>query len=683
MPAPLRKALDQAHRGEYRAMQMLAAAEAKARSAGDGATATLAAAASLLAGQSLGHYRRFEECLAALAGLRAGDAAFGAPAQDLLAHAGLLAGLLMLAPRDPDADRTVERIVRLLELDVDVNLKFAAGRVVLFYSDPRELRVLGHHVDALLEPLVDDPALTSFRLGRWLIFKLRTAAHAKDRSLYAHTLRQAQALAARTGEPGVVVQLALSEVDEALPLRDAARLERARASLAAAVRPGDLGSMRALDWVDGRIALSRGEGDRALFHALRARRYGEEAGLPKPVQGVQVALEAQARAMTRDFDGARRVFREAASMVAVLHAEEMRDMLRMVDAWEAVLARRDDATALLREAFAASRARQFYDSFDGNPRLGATLCALALEREVEPEFVSRIIALNHYAPPPEAGRRWPWPVVVECLGGFAIRARGEPVATRGKAQKKPLDLARLLASANGRNLDKRRIVDLLWPDAEAGDATAALDMTLTRLRKLLRDPAAIVTEDARIGFNRERVFVDAWAFDRAVDDLRTALSAGDDAATAEHVETLLSLYRGDFLEGGELPAWALAAHERARSRFLRSLCDVARHWQARGRQDDSAALCERGLEVDARAEELWRELIRSHIALGRPAAALLAYRRCSEFLAGELGVPPSAETEALYRSLPQSGPSASHAVLPGAARTGTRARTRIRGRPIR
>ena len=40
-----------------------------------------------------------------------------------------------------------------------------------------------------------------------------------------------------------------------------------------------------------------------------------------------------------------------------------------------------------------------------------------------------------------------------------------------------------------------------------------------------------------------------------------------------------------------------------------------------------------------------------HRELGQPAAALQAYRRCRELLSVVLGLGPSAETEAVRRSL--------------------------------
>ena len=148
-----------------------------------------------------------------------------------------------------------------------------------------------------------------------------------------------------------------------------------------------------------------------------------------------VALEAQARVLTGDLKEARASFSEAVQMVAVLHAEEMRDMIRMVDAYEAIGAGRSDARRLLETAFAAPRMRQFYDSFDTNPRFGATMCALALAHDVEPEFARRIIELNGYAPPPEAGTSWPWPVKITTLGRFDVEGRRTHESIHGAVRR--------------------------------------------------------------------------------------------------------------------------------------------------------------------------------------------------------------------------------------------------------
>jgi len=43
--------------------------------------------------------------------------------------------------------------------------------------------------------------------------------------------------------------------------------------------------------------------------------------------------------------------------------------------------------------------------------------------------------------------------------------------------------------------------------------------------------------------------------------------------------------------------------------------------------------------------------MRGHIARGEPAEAARVYRRCRDMLSVQLGIPPSADTEALFKSI--------------------------------
>src|SRR6266542_2158316 len=296
------------------------------------------------------------------------------------------------------------------------------------------------------------------------------------------------------------------------------------------------------------------------------------------------------------------------------------------------------------------RARQFYDSFDTHPRFGASMCALALDRGVETEFVRRIIAVNRLAPPPNASGRWPWPVQIATLGRFELRRDGEPIGLHGKAQKKPLELLKALIAGGGRAVDKARLADFLWPDAD-GDA-AALEMTISRLRKLLGRAETLRSEDGKLGLDSERVWIDVWSFDRAVDELHVALHGEpDEAQIAGLVDTLVTLYRGAFLDTESPQRWMLAARNRWQNRFLRSLADSGRWWERGERWAEAIALYERGIEADTLAEELYRRLMHCHLALGQHADAARVYRRCREMLSVQLGIVPSAETEALFRSI--------------------------------
>ena len=506
----------------------------------------------------------------------------------------------------------------------------------------------------LLQPLTGHPDLTPHRLGRWLITWIRSTSDAKDPTQHRRAREQARELAERHREPEVAAWLAAAEIEQALRARDYPSIERALVSIEAVSDPANLSDMGRLSWLKGRFALAKGEGDAALFHAGRARRYADELELPPTMLGVRLALEAQAKVLVGDYAGAREHFRRTANMVAAGHAEEMQDMIRMVEAFEACELRRSDARELLATAFAAPRARQFYDTFDTNPPFGATMCALALEHGVEVEFVRRIIEVHGMAAPANAGGSWPWPVRILTLGGFALSRAGDVIAVQGKAQRKPLELLKALIASGRHHVDKPRLADFLWPDAEPDAAAAALDMAISRLRKLLALPDAIRIEDGKIGLDPAHVWVDVWAFDRDVEALQSALRASrgvDDDEVALLGQRLLSRYRGAFLETEEPQRWLLAARDRWRSRFLRSLTDAGRHWERRERWPDAIELYERGIEVDTLAEDLYRKLMRCHLAQGQPADAARVYRRCREMLSVQLGIAPSSETEALFKSI--------------------------------
>ena len=648
------RGLAQSHRGEFESLQTLTAALDELRAARDETGVALAAASLLITGHCMSSYRRFSEYADSLDGLRDGSLRLADRNDELVVQAGWLCAMLLLHPSDAAIDVCVERIMALLELDIDVNTRFAAGRLVIYYTDPREKRELGQRVYGLLQPLTAHPDLTPHRLGRWLITWIRCTADAKDPTQHRRAREQARELAEKHREPEVAAWLAAAEIEQGLRARDFGRIERSLASIEAASDPDNLSDLGRLCWLKGRFALAKGEGDAALFHAGRSRRYAEELELPPPMLGVRFALEAQAKILVGDYAGAREHFRHTADMVAVLHAEEMRDMIRMVDAYEACELDRQDAGELLAAAFAAPRARQFYDTFDTNPPFGATMCALALEHNVEADFVRRIIEVHGMAAPANAGSAWPWPIRIHTLGGFELFRAGVVVAVQGKAQKKPFALLKAL-TAWGRNpVDKPRLAEFLWPDAEPGAAAASLDVAISRLRKLLTLPQAIRIDDGKVGLDPDHVWVDVWAFDREVETLQSTLRAAkgdndDDIAIVG--QRLLSRYRGGFLENEEPQRWLLAARDRWRSRFLRSLADAGRHWERRERWSDAIELYERGIEIDTLAEDLYRKLMRCHLARGQPAEAARVYRRCREMLSVQLGIAASSETEALFKSI--------------------------------
>jgi DNA-binding SARP family transcriptional activator len=247
---------------------------------------------------------------------------------------------------------------------------------------------------------------------------------------------------------------------------------------------------------------------------------------------------------------------------------------------------------------------------------------------------------------------------VTTLGTFAVqREAANADAESGAARKKPrkpLELLRYLIAHTGGPISVSAVIDALWPDTEGDAGKHSFDVTLYRLRKLLGLDEAIALEGGKLSLNRAVCWVDCFAFEQLAAPLA---QTSDTAATGERFEVLayraLELYRGHFLEGDELPAWATAYREKLRFGALRLAERLGRHLEAAARAPAAEQLYRKALQLDPVAEPIHRQLIRLLAARGDKAAAIEAYRRCREMLSIVLNATPAAETERLYERIRQ------------------------------
>jgi hypothetical protein len=124
-----------------------------------------------------------------------------------------------------------------------------------------------------------------------------------------------------------------------------------------------------------------------------------------------------------------------------------------------------------------------------------------------------------------------------------------------------------------------------------------------------------------------------------------ACREGDDRAAVD-------LYGGSLLPG-VYDDWVL--EERAR---LHGLASGALRRLVEGAVEDRAARLAYGLrllELEPTSEWAHRQVIQAHAENGDRASAISAYHRCVELLATDVGVEPTAETQALYEQLVKGG----------------------------
>ncbi len=279
------------------------------------------------------------------------------------------------------------------------------------------------------------------------------------------------------------------------------------------------------------------------------------------------------------------------------------------------------------------------------------LASLALWHDIDRPFALQIIRRYALPAPANASEQWPWPIRIRTLGQFSIEIDGAPAKSSRKESRKPLDLLKLLTAHVGMAVPVAHLCAVLWPDAQGDAARNSFDNALHRLRKLLGADQHVQLVSGALGLNPATCWTDAAALEAclaAVDCL--APEAGVEPVTLL-AERALNLYRGEFLAGEEDLPDALLARERILARFTRHMAALGGRLQTLGDPAAAVRIFGRMLEQQPLAEDIYRRQITCLLALGQPAEAYEAYRRCRQQLSVVLGIRPAPETEALVAGL--------------------------------
>jgi DNA-binding SARP family transcriptional activator len=240
-------------------------------------------------------------------------------------------------------------------------------------------------------------------------------------------------------------------------------------------------------------------------------------------------------------------------------------------------------------------------------------------------------------------------VKVLTLGRFEIIKDGEPLLFAGKVQKKPLELLKALIAFGCANVPAERLTDALWPDADGDLARKSFEMTLSRLRRLLGEDDFVKYRAGQLSIDLLSCWVDSIAFEHIVGKIK---KHPDDQASVP-CEKALALYQGPFLSSDVDLHWAAHRRETLKNGLLRTIIITGRHYEATGQWERAVDYYLKGLDTDDLAEEFYQRLMVCYQKLGNNAEAVRIYHRCRSLLEENLGIGPSAGTQAIYSSMLQ------------------------------
>ncbi|GAB7036725.1 MULTISPECIES: AfsR/SARP family transcriptional regulator [Catenuloplanes] len=230
------------------------------------------------------------------------------------------------------------------------------------------------------------------------------------------------------------------------------------------------------------------------------------------------------------------------------------------------------------------------------------------------------------------------------LGPLEVRDGDRRVELGGRL---PRRLLALLLAADGQPVGDDRLADGVWAGRPPREPTAALQVYVSRLRRVLPG-AGLRRAD---GGYRLAAGTDAGRFAEHAARARALAAAGRPGEAHAAFEAALRLWRGEpYPEIADVAAVSavraeLAEHrESAREDGVAALLDAGDHATA-------AAVLE-GLVRDAPyRERRWQLLALALYRAGRQAEALAAVRRARTLLAGELGVDPGPQLRDVERRI--------------------------------
>lgn len=320
----------------------------------------------------------------------------------------------------------------------------------------------------------------------------------------------------------------------------------------------------------------------------------------------------------------------------------------------------EDATAAesaLREAFALGKAKGYLNTYLWRSDTMVRLCAFALETGIEVEYTRELIFRRNLVPDISAhySEQWPWKLRIYVLGEFKIQLDGQPLRFQRKAPNKILSMLKAVIALGGREVQKEKIIDALWPDAEGDIGNQSFATTLHRLRKLLGYSEAVELQEGKVSLHPGYCWIDAPAFELLLDEADKAWKNKSTNHKKMEAITLmnkaLALYKGQFLVDESEEPWIISTRERLHSRFLRMTERLCKHLRDSGEPEAAIECYQRSLDVDDLAEELYAGLMSCYHQTGRVSEVLSVYDRCKAILSAKLGAKPSPKTEALRKAI--------------------------------
>ncbi len=202
--------------------------------------------------------------------------------------------------------------------------------------------------------------------------------------------------------------------------------------------------------------------------------------------------------------------------------------------------------------------------------------------------------------------------------------------------------------AMNKPVTKEQVGAVLWPDTtEPARLKLRFKNEIYRLRRAIGQ-GTILYEDEYYQLNPAIDHeYDVEAFEAYLAGAKSAALPADQII---YYQKAVELVRGPYLEDlGAL--WVAPERERLQQAFLSAALALAELDYRDGKWTTALQVCQKVLEKDGTCEAAYRLSMQIYSRMGDKAALIRTYRRCEESMRDVFGLPPSEDTQSLYKKL--------------------------------
>jgi DNA-binding SARP family transcriptional activator len=253
---------------------------------------------------------------------------------------------------------------------------------------------------------------------------------------------------------------------------------------------------------------------------------------------------------------------------------------------------------------------------------------------------------------------------IRALGRTHVEAVDDSLDVDWLSQR-PGQILKYLVCERSRVVMVDEIAETFWPDS-GPRAVGNTRYAIHRLRLKLEPrrpahvaPAFVIARGGGYALDRNRIWIDADEFERAVAQGQAAMARLAPGAAAQHLERAMALYRGSFLADEPYSHWATDERNNLASLAIYALRVLTALARERGDGPDAIRHLQRLADLEPLDGGVHRELIQALVGEGRRGDAKRRYDQFAHRLRRDLSQEPDFDLRSLTEATATSpdGPS--------------------------